>query len=192
VRFGRLKRVRFEMMPLDLSAGTPGTEPVTRRSDSIAEAETGARAFETAYNGAWLPVFRFALAWTNDWAAAEDLAQESFLRLWDRRARIDWTQPVLPWLLTTTKRNATDRFRRLRRGLAARGPISVSPMADAGIVWLDLRTDFAVLSPLERAALVLTALEDMPATEAGTILGVEANAVRSAASRGRRKLKERR
>ena len=180
------------MMPLDLSAGTPGTEPVTRRSDSIAEVETGARAFETAYNGAWLPVFRFALAWTNDWAAAEDLAQESFLRLWDRRARIDWTQPVLPWLLTTTKRNATDRFRRLRRSLAARGPISVSPVSDAGIDWLDLRADFAVLSPLERAALVLTALEDMPATEAGTILGVEANAVRSAASRGRRKLKERR
>jgi len=39
---------------------------------------------------------------------------------------------------------------------------------------------------------VLTALEDLDAAKAGAILGIEANAVRSAASRGRRKLKEQR
>ncbi|MFI5260031.1 MAG: RNA polymerase sigma factor, partial [Candidatus Limnocylindrales bacterium] len=148
--------------------------------------------FEAAYAVAWLPVFRFALAWTNDWSAAEDLAQEAFLRLWDRRAEVDWSVPVLPWLLVTTRRTATDRFRRLRRALSVRGPIALTPGSDARIEWLDLRASFRTLSALERSALVLTALEDLDATEAGTILGIGGNAVRSAASRGRRKLKDQR
>ena len=32
-------------------------------------------AYERAYEAHWSDVFRFALAWTNDWTAAEDLAQ---------------------------------------------------------------------------------------------------------------------
>jgi hypothetical protein len=39
--------------------------------------------------GCWTPVFRFALALSND-----------------------WDRPVLPWLLTTTRRLGLDRFRR--------------------------------------------------------------------------------
>jgi RNA polymerase sigma-70 factor (ECF subfamily) len=187
------ERVRFDVMPFDLTA--PGPNPTVDGqplgcAGSVPDSHAG--AFEVAYATAWLPVFRFALAWTNDWSAAEDLAQESFLRLWGRRAEVDWSAPVLPWLLVTTRRTATDRFRRLRRALAVRGPIVVAPGSDARIEWLDLRASFRALSALERSALVLTALEDLDAAEAGAILGIEANAVRSAASRGRRKLKERR
>jgi RNA polymerase sigma-70 factor (ECF subfamily) len=188
-----LERVRFDVMPTDLIAPKPsrtaeGQPP--RFATSVADTQAG--AFEAAYDTAWLPVFRFALAWTNDWSAAEDLAQEAFLRLWDRRAQVDWSIPVLPWLLVTTRRTATDRFRWLRRALAVRGPIAVAPGSDAGLEWLDIRASFRALSALERSALVLTALEDLDAAEAGAILGIGANAVRSAASRGRRKLKERR
>ena len=193
VRFGMFERVRFVMMPLDLTAPTPSfaadRQPL-RPGESTPESHAG--AFEAAYETAWLPVFRFALAWTNDWSIAEDLAQDAFLRLWDRRAEVDWSAPVLPWLLVTTRRTATDRFRRLRRALAVREPVAVAPGSDARIEWLDLRASFRALSALERSALVLTALEDLDAAEAGAILGIAANAVRSAASRGRRKLKEQR
>jgi RNA polymerase sigma-70 factor (ECF subfamily) len=181
------------MMPLDLAAPKPALsaerEPLRFGANPP---DSHAGAFEAAYAAAWLPIFRFALAWTNDWSAAEDLAQEAFLRLWDRRAAVDWSVPVLPWLLVTTRRTATDRFRRLRRAVAVRGPVAIVPGSDARIEWLDLRASFRSLSALERSALVLTALEDMDASRAGEILGIEANAVRSAASRGRRKLKERR
>jgi RNA polymerase sigma factor, sigma-70 family len=193
VRFGMLERVRFDVMPFDLTAPRPSPtadgQPL-RLAASLPDPHAG--GFEAAYAAAWLPVFRFALAWTNDWSAAEDLAQEAFLRLWDRRTDVDWSVPVLPWLLVTTRRTATDRFRRLRRALAVRGPIAVAPGSDARIEWLDLRASFRALSSLERSALVLTALEDLDASAAGAILGIEANAVRAAASRGRRKLKEQR
>src|SRR4051794_29234296 len=45
-------------------------------------------AYDRVFADHWIDVFRFALAWTNDWAVAEDLAQEAFLRLWDHRARL--------------------------------------------------------------------------------------------------------
>ena len=188
-----LERVRFEVMPIDLTAPRPNPTADAQALRLVASVpDPHASAFAAAYAAVWLPVFRFALAWTNDWSAAEDLAQEAFLRLWDRRAEVDWSTPVLPWLLVTTRRNATDRFRRLRRALALHGPIAVTPGSDARIEWLDLRASFRALSALERSALVLTALEDLDAAEAGTILGIAANAVRSAASRGRRKLKDQR
>ena len=84
----------------------------------VAIAESTEVAYERAFEEHWSDVFRFALAWTNDWTAAEDLAQEAYLRLWDHRGRLDWDRPVLPWLLVTTRRLATDRFRALRRRLS--------------------------------------------------------------------------
>ena len=75
-------------------------------------------AYQRTYDRFSGDVFRFALAWTNDWASAEDLTQEAYLRLWRHRASIDWERPMLGWLLVTTRRLANNRFRSLRRSLA--------------------------------------------------------------------------
>src|SRR3954447_18948526 len=96
----------------------------------MALAEPAELAYERAFADHWTDVFRFALAWTNDWTAAEDLAQESYLRLWDHRGGLDWERPVLPWLLVTTRRLATDRFRRLRRRLSTPGAAPVERSID--------------------------------------------------------------
>lgn len=153
----------------------------------MAFAESVHLSYERAFADHWRDVFRFALAWTNDWSAAEDLAQEAFLRLWDHRGRLDWTRPALPWLLVTTRRLATDRFRRLRRSL---GTFAPSPISDERVRdrWLDLRAAMALLSPLERTALVMTALEGATYEEAGRVLGTSAGALRAAVSRARTKL----
>jgi len=150
-------------------------------------AESTDVTYERAFEEHWSDVFRFALAWTNDWAAAEDLAQEAYLRLWDHRGRLDWDRPVLPWLLVTTRRLATDRFRALRRRLAS----SSQPEAfDTAVQarWLDVCSAMATLSPLERTALVMTAVEGATYEEAGVVLGTSAGALRAAVSRARTKL----
>jgi RNA polymerase sigma-70 factor (ECF subfamily) len=146
-------------------------------------------AYERAFQEHWRDVFRFALAWTNDWGAAEDLAQEAFLRLWDRRRSIDWSDTVLPWLLVATRRLATDRFRQLRRRLGGGGPTAPASLdANVHARWLDVRAGLARLSPLERSALVMTALEGHTYDEAATVLGTTAGALRAAVSRARTKL----
>lgn len=155
----------------------------------MALAEPAELAYERAFAEHWTDVFRFALAWTNDWTSAEDLAQEAYLRLWDQRGRIDWSRPVLPWLLVTTRRLATDRFRALRRRLLApthAAPIDTDPALRTR--WLDVSTAMRELSSLERTALVMTAIQGATYEEAGRVLGTTAGALRAAVSRARAKL----
>lgn len=142
--------------------------------------------FSEAYADSWPAVFRFAVAWTNDLGGAEELAQEAFLRLWDRRTTTDWSRPVLPWLLVVTRRLATDRFRRLRRPLGS--PRVVDLNRDGIDGWLDVRVAFGRLSAQERAALVSVAILGFSPAEAAEPLGIGAGAVRAAVSRARAKL----
>jgi RNA polymerase sigma-70 factor (ECF subfamily) len=147
-------------------------------------------AFQRAAEELWTPVYRFALAMTNDLSEADDVAQEAFVRLWSRRASIDWSQPVLGWLLVAARRVALDRFRRLARALrlgsSPPGPVGL----DAATIdrFVDLRTELALLTPAERTAILLSAVEGWSADEIGAALGISAGAVRAAASRGRAKL----
>lgn len=143
--------------------------------------------YQRAFEQHWDDVFRFSLAWTNDWAAAEDLTQEAYLRLWQQRLALDWERPVMPWLLVTTRRLATDRFRSLRRRVLPRG---VEPSFEESVRarWLDVRAAMATLSPLERTALVLTAVEGWSYAEAADALRTSAGALRAAVSRAREKL----
>ncbi len=147
-------------------------------------------AYETAFIRHWDDVFRFALAWTNDWAAAEDLAQEAFLRLWRTRGTLDWSEAVVPWLITTTRRLATDRFRALARRVLPRGATTATLDPAIADRWLDVRAAMTRLSPMERAALILTTVEGHPTEAVATLLGVSAGSVRSAVSRARAKLED--
>jgi RNA polymerase sigma-70 factor (ECF subfamily) len=155
----------------------------------MAIAESTDISYERAFEEHWSDVFRFALAWTNDWTSAEDLAQDAYLRLWNHRARVDWNRPVLPWLLVTTRRLATDRFRMLRRRLLSTSQPAL-PDGDPAMRtrWLDVSAAMADLSSLERTALVMTAIEGATYDEAGRVLGTTAGALRAAVSRARTKL----
>jgi len=157
------------------------------RGSSIV-AESADLLYERAFEAHWGDVFRFSLAWTNDWAAAEDMVQDAYLRLWGTRERIDWEQPVLPWLLVTTRRLATDRFRSLKRRFVPSGSETGALDESVRVRWLDVRAAMSVLSPLERTALVLTALEGVSYDEAAQTLGTSAGALRAAVSRARQKL----
>jgi RNA polymerase sigma-70 factor (ECF subfamily) len=145
------------------------------------------RQFEEAFERHWLSVFRFALAWTNEWRSAEDITQDAFLRLWSNRASVDWSSSVLPWLLTTTRRLATDRFRRLRRV----GALSVRPLSpdeDVWVRWLDVQAGLKVLTPEQRAALVLTKVVGLDTETAAVAIGTTPGGVRAAVSRARERL----
>lgn len=137
-----------------------------------------------------MPVYRFALALTNDLGEADDVAQEAFVRLWRTRTSIDWTESAIGWLLVAARRIARDRFRRLSRELRLRPAGPVPSGLDAATVerFVDLRGQLAILTATERASILLAAAEGWSTEEIGAALGISAGAVRAAASRGRAKL----
>jgi RNA polymerase sigma-70 factor (ECF subfamily) len=153
----------------------------------IAMTEPAELLFERAFARHWEDVFRFVLAFTNDWGIAEDLTQESFSRLWQSRLTIDWERPMLPWLFVVSRRLAADRFRLLRRRIAG-GHSSSGPDEAVRARWLDVRLAMGRLSPHERAALVLTTIQGFSYDEAAAALDAAAGAVRAAVSRAQAKL----
>ena len=143
--------------------------------------------YQRAYHRYSGIVFRFLLAWTNDWAAAEDLTQETYLRLWRHRASIDWDRPIDAWLHVTARHLANNRFRALRRRLA---PVRGEAVSDEAVRarWLDVRQALDTLTPLERTALILTAVEGRSYAEVAEVLQTTDGALRAAVSRARDKL----
>jgi DNA-directed RNA polymerase specialized sigma24 family protein len=87
------------------------------------------------------------------------------------------------------RRLATDRFRALSRRFAA-APASQYHEQGQLERWLDVQAALAVLSPLERTAVVLTAFLGLSNDETARILETTPGAVRSAMSRARTKLGE--
>ncbi len=143
--------------------------------------------YERAFEEHWPAVFKFLLAWTNDWGAAEDLAQDAFLWLWRNRDRVDWGEPILPWLLVAGRNLATDRFRALkRRVLGTPGPTRFDESLHDR--WLDVQSAMAGLSGLERTAVVLTLILGTPTAEAAEVLDTSPGAIRAAIGRAREKL----
>lgn len=143
--------------------------------------------YQHAYERHSKDVFRFLLAWTNDWASAEDLTQEAYLRLWRHRASIDWQRPVVGWLLVTARHLANNRF----RGLVRQSQLAVldeSSQESVRVRWLDVQRALGALSPLERTALILTAVEGWSYADVAPILQTTEGALRAAVSRARDKL----
>lgn len=94
---------------------------------------------------------------------------------------------MLPWLLVTARHLANNRFRALRRRLTP-------PQSDAGLDeslrarWLDVRAALETLTPLERTALIVTAVDGWSYAEAAQVLQTTNGALRAAVSRARDKL----
>lgn len=82
----------------------------------------------------YVQVFRTALAITQDEAAADDIAQDCFLKLHRYAARIDISQPLAPWLYRVTVNLSytwITRQRRRRISLEAVMDRLVSPAGHA-------------------------------------------------------------
>jgi RNA polymerase sigma factor (sigma-70 family) len=133
-------------------------------------------------------------------ADADEIVQESFARMLE--ARPDADRPVEAWLVTVATRLSIDRLRR-RKETPYDGPWLPSPvetpddataespetrygtLEDATIAYL---MALELLTPEQRAALVLRDVFDLPAREAGVVLGVTEDNVRALHHRARARL----
>lgn len=120
---------------------------------------------------------------------AEELAQDAFLRMWERWDSVASLDDPVAYLHRIAINSFRKRLRRaeMARRLTGRSP---DPLPDRGedVVLLDeaLRS----LTPRQRAALVLTELLGYSADEAAKELGVKASTIGALKYQGRAVLKE--
>jgi RNA polymerase sigma-70 factor (ECF subfamily) len=141
-------------------------------------------------------VGRFAYRILMDTAEAEDVAQETFLKLWRYREKWRPEAKLRTWLFRVARNLCIDRFRR-KEVVTEQVPEQVDPRGgpsadlqrsqSAGLV----NNAVAQLPERQRAAISLVYHQYLSNIEAAGVLGVSVDALESLLSRGRRGLKKR-
>jgi RNA polymerase sigma-70 factor, ECF subfamily len=154
----------------------------------VRDAQRGsAAALEQLFRAHWGRAYRAALLVVGDAAAAEDIAQESFLAAVRALDRFDRRRPFGPWLHRIVVNRAIDwgRARALRRELALDG---VAEPAAAEAVRGDRAEEvagaLASLVPEQRAVIVLRYLLDYTPGEIAELLDLPRGTVNSRLRRG--------
>jgi len=160
-------------------------------SPSEAIAADEASAFEDFFRGQTQNLYAHLCLITGNRAEAEELAQDAFLKVWERWDRVaDMEEPV-GYLYRTAMNLFRKRYRRVV--VALRRTVSVELREDEFATAEDrsvVAGALVELAPRQRAALVLTELIGFSSEEAGRMLGVRAGTVRALASQGRAAIKQ--
>jgi RNA polymerase sigma-70 factor, ECF subfamily len=159
----------------------------------VREAQRGsAPALEQLFRSHWPRAYRAALLVVGDAAAAEDIAQESFLAAVRALDRFDRRRPFGPWLHRIVVNRAIDwsRARALRRELGAdlaAEPAAVErePTGRAS----ELATALAALGAEQRAVIVLRYLLEYTPGEIAELLDLPRGTVNSRLRRGLDRMK---
>ena len=151
-------------------------------------AEDGAR-FDIFVEEEHVRLFKSLYFVTGSREEAEDLAQEAFLKLWERWDRMTINDPTA--YLFGVALNGF-RMRRRRATMAIRRQ-PASPAQRDGYLEAEMREDVRRLllkvTPRQRAALLLVDLLGFPAEQAASILRIRPSTVRNLVSQGRKTLR---
>jgi RNA polymerase sigma-70 factor (sigma-E family) len=159
------------------------------------------REFERFVRERTGPLLRTAYLLAGDLAEAEDLVQETLLRVarrWYKVAAMEqpgaYARQILVNLVID---HAGQRARRNRELAAPRAGLAAEPADDAAErALLAVNTQALLLAaltalpPRQRAVIVLRYWDDLPEAEVATILGCSAGTVKSTASRGLARLRQ--
>jgi RNA polymerase sigma-70 factor, ECF subfamily len=169
-------------LPLRPVAGRPTDDEAAL----VDAARAGSRdAVEALFNRHWRRLYRAAYLICRDAAAAEDIAQESFLAALAALDRFDRRRRLAPWLDRIAANRAIDwqRARAVRAEVLADEPVSAAvdpPEAPRD----DLAAALGALPAEQRTVIVLRHVLGFTPREIGRLLGVPTGTVNSRMRRG--------
>lgn len=154
-----------------------------------------ASALDSIYSLHRVRVLSYLTRMLGDRSLAEDLLQETFLRLCRFAPQLRDDTELCPWLLTVARNLCRSQWRRatLERAhmLAAREPPApISPFDALSGAELEQRLTWALSQlPFEqRELLILLGVEGLPGETVAAILGIQPVALRQRLSRARKQL----
>jgi len=139
-----------------------------------------AASFEEFFKAEQLRLHRVLFAITGSRPEAEDIAQDAFLRVWERWDRVSTMDDPVGYLHRTAVNLFRDRSRRLVLAVRRAVGISAQPEEDETVEARSVAASvLGSLPPRQRAAIVLTEGLGYSAEEAGKILGIKGSTVRA-------------
>lgn len=157
----------------------------------MVQAGRGQEAFERLVPAYRRRVFGLAFSILRDRTAAEDLAQEVFVKLWQALPRYDGRAQLSTWIYAITRNAAISALRARRREVSMSDP-AVAEEAEGVAASADGTTDDAMLRrrieslpERQRMAVTLYYLDERPVEEVAEMMGLPANTVKTHLHRAR-------
>jgi len=167
--------------------------------------EGDASAFPLLMKSYLKPIYRFAFQYARDRASAEDIAQETFIKVWKHLDRFDREKKFKTWIFAIAKNTAYD-FLKKKKAFPfssfedddGNNPIETiddeSLLPDALYekkeIALMLAQALEKIPPPNRAILTLRYLEDLSLEEISEILNEPYNTIKSRHGRALKSLKK--
>jgi RNA polymerase sigma-70 factor (ECF subfamily) len=148
-------------------------------------------SFEGFYEATFRRLFTALCLVIGDRHEAEEIAQDSFVRVLERWDRVGGLEDPTGYLFRVSMNLFRSRYRRAALGL--RRTLLLAPAANDDLAAIEARDEVVRLlrglDPKQRAAVLLTAILNYSAEEAGQMLGLRASSVRSLTTRARARMK---
>ena len=165
----------------------------------VARAKQGSdEAFTQLVEAFQKPVYNLCYRMLGEPEAAEDAAQETFLRAYQHFNSYDQTRPFATWLLSIAAHYCIDRRRRVKFSMFSieledegsfQLPDADAPNPESEVLQQEQREQIQALlnclGALDRAAIVLHYMQNYSEAEIALILDLTANAVKSRLHRAR-------
>lgn len=151
------------------------------------------RRLEQVFDASYRRLVGQLYAVCGDLAEAEDVVSEAFVRAADRERQFNGTDNPEAWLRRVAVNVARTRYQRKLTGrrLTRRATLAREPVhPDLSVDRLALVRALGQLSAVQREALALHYLADLPLREVAATLGVPEGTVKARLSRGRQQLAE--
>ncbi|MBO3743085.1 SigE family RNA polymerase sigma factor [Actinoplanes sp. NEAU-H7] len=149
--------------------------------------QTGSADFDAFYLATGRRVVLYLYAACGDRAEAQDLAQEAFARAWQHWSRVSRYEDPEAWVRSVAWRLMANRWRGLRRRLAARARMGRPDEAVGGPSPDRVAVTGALqrLPAAQRQAIAMHYLLDMPVHEIAASTGVPVGTIKVRLSRAR-------
>ena len=154
------------------------------RLDEMPAADVGAD-FENFFRAEYDRLFQALFLLTGDTHEADDVAQDAFLRVFERWDRVSKMESPAGYVYRTALNAYRSRLRKL--AVRARRVFRTVPSEDISgsiVAGEDVRRALAGLPSTQREAIVLVEWLGLPSEEAGGVLGIDAASVRGRIHRG--------
>jgi RNA polymerase sigma-70 factor, ECF subfamily len=158
-------------------------------------AKGDAVAFRALADAHLSKIMNYAYRLLHDRTEAEDVAQETFLRLWKDAGRYEPKARVTTWLHRIAHNLCIDRLRGRREQPSEtldeeRTSQEPGGLLDQKRVLIEVERALAALPERQRAAITLVHYQGLTNVEAAAVLEINVDALESLLARGRRTLKE--
>lgn len=143
-------------------------------------------------------LFRYALSFIKNRAESEDIVQEVFMKIWQKRQDLDQVQNIEAWSMTMTRNLTLDKLKSKRLDFNNLNPAENAVSTDSGPdllleqseTMIGIRNMIDSLNEKQKQVIILRDVEGYTYQEIGDIMGIDQNLVKVTLFRARENVRK--